>query len=51
MEVDMLINSVKIEPFNIIVTESKYGTFRRMPNRLEHKMLEKFEEMKKEAGI
>jgi Cft2 family RNA processing exonuclease len=51
MEVDMLINSIKIEPLNIVVTESKYGTFRRMPNRLEYEMLEKFEELKKEVGI
>lgn len=49
MEVDMLINSIKVEPLNIEITESKYGTFRRMPNRLEPEMLEKFEEMKKEA--
>jgi phosphoribosylglycinamide formyltransferase-1 len=51
MEVDMLISSVKTEPMNVKVAENKYGTFRRMPNRLEPEMLEKFEELKKETGI
>jgi phosphoribosylglycinamide formyltransferase-1 len=49
MEVDMLVNSIRIKPDNIPIQESKFETFRRMPHRLEHRMLKKFEELREEA--
>ncbi len=47
MEVSMLVNSIFIEPLNLKVQESSYKTFRRMPHRLEHEMISKFDRRKK----
>jgi len=49
MEVDMLINAISCRPENIPIKESKYKTFRRMPHRLEQRMLEQFEKRRKET--
>lgn len=51
MEVDMLVDALDREPDNIEIRESKYETFRRMPHRLEYRMLEKFEELRNEADF
>ena len=53
MEVDLLIHAISCTPENISIGESPYHTFRRMPNRLEYRMLEAFEERRKgtEFGI
>ena len=51
LEVDMLIDSINKEPENIEIGESSYPTFRRMPHRLEYRMLEKFEELKRELSF
>jgi hypothetical protein len=47
LEVEMLVDSMNMVPENIEVGKSKYETFRRMPNRLEHEMLECFDELRK----
>ena len=47
MEVDMLVNAIKCRPQGVDILERKYETFRRMPHRLENRMLEKFEERRK----
>jgi len=49
MEVDLLTNSITAIPENIEIGESKYETFRRMPHRLEFRMLEMFDELRKES--
>lgn len=49
MEVDMLVDSINILPENIEIGESNFETFRRMPHRLEYRMMEKFEELRKET--
>ena len=49
MEVDMLVNSIESQPENIEILESNYETFSRMPHRLENRMLEKFEELRRET--
>lgn len=51
MEVDMLIDALKVEPENVEIGESKYATFRRMPHRLEGRMLEQFDVLRKESGF
>lgn len=45
MEVDMLVNSITRTPENIEIGEGDYPTFRRMPHRLEHRMLMMFDEL------
>ena len=49
MEVEMLVNSIDCQSGNVEILESNYETFRRMPHRLEHRMLEKFEELRQET--
>lgn len=49
MEVDMLVNSINCQSENVGIEKSNYETFRRMPNRLEFRMMEKFEELRKES--
>lgn len=49
MEVDMLVEAIEQEPEHKEIGESKYETFRRMPHRLEYRMLEKFEELRNET--
>lgn len=49
MEVEMLVNAINTIPENIKIKESRYETFRRMPHRLEYRMLEIFEELRKET--
>lgn len=49
MEVDLLVNSINCIPENIEIGESDYETFRRMPHRLEFRMLDKFEELRKNS--
>jgi len=49
MEVDLLVNSISCTPENIEIGESDYKTFRRMPHRLEFRMLDMFEELRKES--
>jgi folate-dependent phosphoribosylglycinamide formyltransferase PurN len=51
MEVDMLVASIHREPENIPITESQYHTFRRMPHRLENRMLETFEALRQETDF
>jgi len=48
-EVDMLVNSISCIHENIEVGESNFETFRRMPHRLEYRMLDKFEELRMES--
>jgi phosphoribosylglycinamide formyltransferase-1 len=49
MEVSLLVNSISCSPENIEIGNSDYETFRRMPHRLEFRMLEKFDELRKES--
>lgn len=51
MEVDMLVDALEREPDHIEIGESKYATFRRMPHRLEYRMLEKFNELRQESDF
>jgi phosphoribosylglycinamide formyltransferase-1 len=49
MEVEMLADSINCQAENVEILESNYETFRRMPHRLENRMLEKFEELRQET--
>ena len=49
LEVEMLVNAIHCKPENISVGESPYETFRRMPHRLELRMLNAFDKRKQEA--
>ncbi len=47
MEIAMLTDAIEVNPTKTEILESDFETFRRMPHRLEYRMLEKFEEMRK----
>ena len=49
LEVELLVNSITCVPENIEIGESDFETFRRMPHRLEFRMLEMFEQLRKES--
>lgn len=51
MEVEMLIHALTVKPENIEIGESEYPTFRRMPHRLEYRMLKAFEERKDKINL
>lgn len=49
MEVELLTNAITCTPENIEIGESDYETFRRMPHRLESRMLDMFNELRLES--
>jgi len=51
MEVELLVNSITCEPESIEIGESDYETFRRMPHRLEFRMLDMFNELRLESEL
>lgn len=51
MEIDMTITAMDAVPINEPIGESPYGTFRRMPHRLEPRMLEVFNQLKLQSPI
>lgn len=51
MEVDMLISALFVNSENVEIGESKFETFRRMPHRLEPRMLEQFDQLRRESEI
>jgi phosphoribosylglycinamide formyltransferase-1 len=51
MEIDMTISALDVTPLNEPIGESSLGTFRRMPHRLEPRMMEAFEQLRKQVPI
>lgn len=46
-EIEMLVNAPFVTPDNIVIGESEFDTFRRMPHRLEAELYDRFESYKK----
>ncbi|MBX2940058.1 MAG: hypothetical protein KF880_08260 [Ferruginibacter sp.] len=42
MEIEMLIDAISAQPENLIIGNSKYEVFRRMPHRLENELIQRF---------